>query len=255
MIGMRYLFDHWREIAARLRAAGSAALFLDFDGTLAPVRAHPDQAGLNHATRRAITRLARNPRAHVCVISGRRLADVRIRTSVPGIRYLGLHGWDGYAKARLNPETRQSLERARQRVVSQVAPMHGIWVEDKGPVFAVHYRGASNGDVGQARAAVLTTMAPLSTDFHIVANKYAWEILPWAIGDKGTAVQRELNLFGRPGLPFYVGDDTTDEPAFAALQDGVTIRVGRRTLTRAKFQLRDTVEVRSFLEKLEMELS
>jgi trehalose 6-phosphate phosphatase len=133
--------------------------------------------------------------------------------------------------------------------------MPGVWVEDKGPVFAVHYRGAANGDVGSARAAVLATMAPLSTDFRVVANKYAWEILPRAIGDKGTAVQRELNLFGRPQLSFYIGDDATDEPAFAALPDGVTIRVGRRALTRAKFQLRDPAEVRSFLEKLDMELS
>jgi trehalose 6-phosphate phosphatase len=251
---MRYLFDHWREIAARLRATGSAALFLDFDGTLAPVRAHPDEAGLNTATRRAIIRLARNPRAHICVISGRKRADVRLRTSVPGIRYLGLHGWDGDGREPLNPETRRILERARQRVAHQVAPMSGVWVEDKGPVFAVHYRGASNGDVGLARAALQTTMAPL-TDFHVVANKYAWEVLPRAIGDKGTAVVRELNLFGRPALPFYLGDDTTDEPAFAALPGGVTVRVGRRTLTRAKFQLRDTAEVRTFLERLHLELS
>ena len=252
---MRYLFDHWPEIAEQLQSADSVALFLDFDGTLARVRAHPDEAGLNNATRRAITRLARNPRVRICVISGRKADDVRIRTSVPGIRYLGLHGWDGDGRGPLNPETRRALERARQKVTKQVAPIHGVWVEDKGSVFAVHYRGAANGDVGTARDALLATMAPLSTDFRIVANKYAWEVLPRTIGDKGTAVHRELKLFGRPDVPFYIGDDATDEPAFAALPDGVTIRVGRRTLTRAKYQLRDPAEVRSFLEKLDMELS
>jgi trehalose 6-phosphate phosphatase len=252
---MRYLFDHWPEIAEQLRTAGTAALFLDFDGTLAPVRAHPDAAALNDSTRRAITRLARNRRVHICVISGRLLADVRRRTSVPQIRYLGLHGWDGYRRAPLDPETRRIVERARQEVASQVAPVPGVWVEDKGPVFAVHYREAANGDVGLARAVVFDTMGPLSSDFHVVANKYAWEVLPRSIGDKGTAVLRELNLFGRPHLAFYLGDDTTDEPAFAALQHGITIRVGRRALTRAKFQLRDTAEVRTFLEKLEVELS
>lgn len=254
-MSMRYLFDHWREIAERLQAAGSAALFLDFDGTLARLRPHPDEAGLNNATRRAITRLARNPRVHVCVISGRRLDDVRMRTNVLQIRYLGLHGWDGYGRAALNPETRRILERARQEVATRVAPVAGIRVEDKGPVFAVHYRGASNGSVGLARAAVQRAMAGLSTDFRIVANKYAWEILPRAIGDKGTAVQRELNLFRRHALPVYIGDDATDEPAFAALPSGVTIRVGRRALTRAKYQLRNPAEVRSFLEKLDEELS
>ena len=254
-MSMRYLFDHWPEIAERLQTAGSAALFLDFDGTLAPLRAHPDAAALNNSTRRAIIRLARNPRVHICVISGRKRGDVRRRTSVPQIRYLGLHGWEGYGREPLDPQTRRIVERARQDVANRVAPVPGVWVEDKGPVFAVHYRGAANGDVGLARAAVLSAMGPLSSDFHIVANKYAWEVLPRAIGDKGTAVVRELNLFGRPHLPFYLGDDTTDEPAFAALPHGITVRVGRRALTRAKFQLRDTAEVRSFLEKLEVELS
>src|SRR5215467_679038 len=134
---MRYLFDHWPEIAQRLQSAGSVALFLDFDGTLARVRPHPDEAGLNNATRRAITRLARNPRVRVCVISGRKADDVRARASVPGIRYLGLHGWDGDGRGSLHPEMRQILESARQKVAKQIAPMHGVWIEDKGPVFAV----------------------------------------------------------------------------------------------------------------------
>lgn len=46
-----------------------------------------------------------------------------------------------------------------------------------------------------------------------------------------------------------------DEPAFAALDHGITIRVGRRSLTRAHFQLRDPDEVRSFLEKLSVEMA
>ncbi|SPF55892.1 hypothetical protein SBA4_7530003 [Candidatus Sulfopaludibacter sp. SbA4] len=74
--------------------------------------------------------------------------------------------------------------------------------------------------------------------------------LPREIGDKGTAVRHQLSRLAGHVLPIYAGDDRTDESAFAALSEGITIRVGRRALTRAQFQLRDPGEVRSFLEKL-----
>jgi trehalose-phosphatase len=252
---MRHLFDYWRQVSARIRTARSVALFLDFDGTLARLRPRPDEARLNHGTRRAMARLAGNSRVRVCVITGRRLTDILIRASVPKVRYLGLHGWDSRGRAPLNLEVREILDRAKRHLANQIADLPGIRIEDKGPVFAVHYRGAADRQVGLARASVRTMMAPVSTELRVLEGKYAWEILPRAIGNKGTAVQHELNLFSRHALPIYIGDDTTDEPAFAALPHGITIRVGRCALTRAKFQLRDTTEVRSFLEKLETELS
>lgn len=252
---MRHLFDHWRQIASRLQAAGTVALFLDFDGTLACLRMCPDEVWLNDSTRRAIQRLARNLRVHIWLISGRRLADVRKRTRISGIRYLGLHGWEGRGRTSLNPETQRLLERAKRKLASQIEHMPGIRIEDKGPVFVVHHRGASDLQIRRARASVGAMMASLDRNVRVVDCKHTWEILPAAIGDKGTAVQHELNLFGRCGVPVYVGDDATDEAAFAALPHGVAIQVGRRSLTRARFQLRNTNEVRRFLEKLEAEFS
>lgn len=252
---MKHLFDYWRQVSARVRAARSVALFLDFDGTLARLRPRPDDARLSYRTRRAMARLAGNARVRVCVITGRRLTDILLRAAVPRIRYLGLHGWDSEGRAPLNLEVREILDRAKRQMANQIADLPGIRIEDKGPVFAVHYRGAADRQVGLARASVRTMMAPVSTNLRVLEGKYAWEILPKIIGDKGTAVLRQLNHFNRHALPIYIGDDTTDEPAFAALPHGVTIRVGRRGLTKAKYQLRDPAEVRSFLEKLETELS
>jgi trehalose-phosphatase len=252
---MHHLFDYWRLISARLRAARAVALFLDFDGTLARLRPRPEEARLSYGTRRAMARLAGNPRVRVCVITGRKLTDILIRAGVPKVRYLGLHGWDRRGRAPLNLEVREVLDRAKRHLANQIADLPGIRIEDKGSVFAVHYRGAADRQVGLARASVRTMLAPVSTELRVLEGKYAWEILPKIIGDKGTAVQRELNRFSRHALPVYIGDDRTDEPAFAALPHGITIRVGRHTLTRAKFQLRDTAEVLKFLEKLETELS
>jgi trehalose 6-phosphate phosphatase len=58
-----------------------------------------------------------------------------------------------------------------------------------------------------------------------------------------------------PFLPIYLGDDLTDEPAFAALRRGITVRVAPVSRTKAHFRLGDPNEVRVFLERLEEELS
>src|SRR5690349_8152835 len=98
---MRHLFHSWNRVARRLRSRRTIALFLDFDGTLTPLRLRPEDVSLDEATRGTLSRLARNPRFRVWVVSGRRRADIRARIGVPGIRYLGLHGWEGRATKRL----------------------------------------------------------------------------------------------------------------------------------------------------------
>jgi trehalose-6-phosphatase len=66
-------------------------------------------------------------------------------------------------------------------------------------------------------------------------------------------VRHELALDCREALPVFVGDDTVDEPAFAALTRGITIRVGHPEHTRAHFRLAGVKQVRMFLERLNHE--
>src|ERR1700727_2754605 len=118
---MKRAFDFWPEIASRVRAAISIALFLDFDGTLTPIRSTPDEVKLSPPTRLAIARLAANPRARVWLISGRARADVREKTRLSGVGYLGLHGWDGPLHTSLLPETARALEDARITLAKRTA--------------------------------------------------------------------------------------------------------------------------------------
>ncbi|HEY2017327.1 MAG TPA: trehalose-phosphatase, partial [Bryobacteraceae bacterium] len=129
-----------------------------------------------------------------------------------------------------------------------------IRLEDKGPVFSVHFRGAADGLIARAREAVADSLDGVGALRTILGMK-VWEILPRDIGDKGSAVQHQLHLLPGDVLPIYAGDDRTDEPAFAALPQGLTIRVGRRALTHARYQLRNPAEMRIFLERLGDELA
>ena len=74
---MRHLFDSWNHVSRRLRTASTIALFLDFDGTLARIRAHPEDVLVDREMRRILFALSRNPRFRIWVISGRRRAELR----------------------------------------------------------------------------------------------------------------------------------------------------------------------------------
>jgi trehalose 6-phosphate phosphatase len=124
-----------------------------------------------------------------------------------------------------------------------------VWIEDKEYAFAVHYRDAAEQDVMRARAIVDRIIGPCSRRFRIEDGKKVWEVLPRELEDKGVAVVRELADSPANSLAVYVGDDQTDEPAFAALSSGITVRVGPG-MSQALYWLGDVAEVRKFLQNL-----
>ncbi len=250
--GSRHLFDRWAEVHARLKAAKHIPLFLDFDGTLTPIRRRPGEVRLGVHVRRTIAHLARSPRFMIYLISGRRLKDLRRRAPIPGVGYLGLHGWErerGGKELSVEP-----LQAAQKVVVRSLGPLDGIWVEDKGLSFVVHYRGASKSATQSARTRLRQALKPFADRLRVLSGKKVWEILPNEVAGKGEAVRDILRELRRPALPVYIGDDTTDEAAFKVLPRGITARVGPARRTRASFRLRGPEEVWSFLEKMESEL-
>ena len=117
-----YLFDCWSQVAERVRLADRLALFLDFDGTLAPFRTRPDEVNLSDSTRRVLKRLGRHSRVGVFILSGRRRVDVENRVGVPGLCYLGLHGWEG--PKRLGKKRCGALRKGGASAPPQSAPQH-----------------------------------------------------------------------------------------------------------------------------------
>jgi trehalose 6-phosphate phosphatase len=251
----QHLFDHWKQVQRRLAAAKHLALFLDFDGTLAPLRPRPADARLDESTRALLRRLARSPSITLCIISGRRRADLQKRVNVRRAIYLGLHGWERDTGARSAIAARGFLASARRLLTQRLSDLPHIWVGDKGPCFEVHYNGASGATIREARTIIRDVLRPLKKETRVLRGRKVWEVLPREIEGKGAAVRALLAEFPRPVLAIYIGDDTSDESAFQALHDGITVRVGRRRRTRAHFELRNPEEVSSFLQRLEAEVA
>ena len=79
------------EILSRTRM-GVASLYLDFDGTLAPIGPEPSEARMDESVRQALTKIVGAKRMAVGVISGRTLMDLQHRVDVEGLVYAGNHG-------------------------------------------------------------------------------------------------------------------------------------------------------------------
>ncbi|PYT17344.1 MAG: trehalose-phosphatase [Acidobacteria bacterium] len=251
---MRHLLQCWRQVSARIQQAESIALFLDFDGTLAPTRPRPEEVWLDPLTRRILLRLVHHPRLRVWVVSGRRQEDVRERIGVRGVCCLGLYGWERNGSTKPSEPVRRMLAQAKNGLAGHVRKTPGLWIEDKGATFALHYRNALGPAAVETYAVLRTVLEPFSTRLRVLQGDQVWEVAPGELRGKGAVVRREWRGFHRRALPIYVGNDPNDEPAFATLARGVTVRVGPRRTSRARFLLSDPAEVRQFLQMLDAEV-
>ncbi len=250
----RHLLRAWPQLQQKLRRARRRALFTDYDGTLTRIRRRPAQARLSPAGQRALQQAAGTGDV-VGVVSGRRLQDVRRLVGVEGIWYTGSHG--GFIRS---PRGRRFvlLSRAAQRRVARVTRvlqrklrgLPGIVVEPKQATVAVHYRRASRRNRERAWRTVQQLMGP---EMHVIAGKKVWDLAPLDahhLTDKWSALQFILKKERIPPRQFagvvYLGDDTTDEHVFRALP-GLTVAVGKRHRTAARFYLDSPYQVLRFL--------
>jgi trehalose-phosphatase len=189
-------------------APAESAIFLDFDGVLAPIVERPEDAYPPPQTRTELERLT-DRYALVAVVSGRAGEDVRDRVGVDGLVYVGSHGL----------ELDRNAARWRHQIVdfASDAPWPREETELKGLSVAFHYRNRSD-----ERAAVLELeeLAERARDDGLVARfgRKVLEVLPPVGSNKGTAVRSLLTGAGlRRAL--VAGDDTTDLDAFRAVED------------------------------------
>ena len=254
--------DEFERIRQRIEGK-CVAVFVDYDGTLTPIVAHPDEAVLSDEMRATLKELAGY--CPVAIISGRDLEDVRSQVGIDEVFYAGSHGFDlagpgGWrSEHELGAEYRSALDEAGRALKERVS-VSGAWVETKKFAIAVHYRQASDGDVPAVEAAV-DAVAAGQTLLRKTEGKKVFELRPDVGWDKGEVVLwllRELGLEQAGALPVYIGDDVTDEDAFEALKErgiGIVVREtaaasGAPTAATgsARFALDDADQVQEFLD-------
>jgi trehalose 6-phosphate phosphatase len=195
-----------------------AALFLDVDGVLAPIVPRPEDARVPEDTRAELRRLYARY-ALVACISGRAGNDAQRIVGVPELTYVGNHGL----------ELEASATEWATRLHSFLATVDWPQVEDKGLTAALHFRNVANETTTRAELDDIAVRAQ-QAGFVARYGRKVLELVPPLEANKGTAVRRLLDERGlRRAL--YVGDDTTDLDAFAALEQ---IELGIRVAVLSK---------------------
>ena len=249
-------FRCWTAIRFRLRTAKRWAFFLDFDGTLVNLRRRPGDVRMTCEAKRVLRRLAGHAHVQVVIVSGRTLRSVRKLVALKGVRYFGVHGGERESKpVALSMESKLALEGAKRSARTRLDALRGIWIEDKGLSFAIHYRNADSQSARRAEEALGGLLHPWGDTLHVLNGSRVWEILPREIPGKFTAVADVLGGRGADTAVIYVGNDGTDEGAFGFLPDQITVRVGREPLTRARYFVRTPNEVLHLLARMEKELA
>jgi trehalose 6-phosphate synthase/phosphatase len=247
--------ESWNSIAARFDGR-VPVLFVDYDGTLTPIVAHPRRAHLSARIKRVLERLARA--MPVVVLSGRGREDLMHKVGLRGVVYAGSHGFDISSADGLRHEVAAEfipiMRGAAEHLRHATAQIEGVLIEEKRFSVAVHYRMAPHADAIRISRAIDDLLAR-EPRLQKRYGKKVIELRPAVDWDKGQAVSwicRELGLEAEEILLIYLGDDLTDEDAFAALgKHGLSVVVAQSPRpTRAQFSLRGVPEVRVFLERL-----
>ncbi|WP_442892715.1 bifunctional alpha,alpha-trehalose-phosphate synthase (UDP-forming)/trehalose-phosphatase [Agromyces sp. CCNWLW208] len=246
--------DALRSAVARIAGVERLLVALDFDGTLAPLVDRPEDARATDRARAAIERMSEHEDTRVALVSGRALESLKDVASPPVAALLsGSHGVElqldgGGVTIDLRENELTRLEQLIEIVEQAASSADGAWVERKPAGIALHTRrlGATAGAALQreAREEVERALPGLSTR----AGKNVLEFAVRA-SDKGEAVTRLRQHAGADAV-LYVGDDITDEDAFATLEiDDVGVKVGQGK-SLAAYRLRGPDDVAELLELL-----
>lgn len=247
------LFDHLSDFESLLRASRRVLLFLDFDGTLAPIVEIPEQAEMRPETRVILERLSQNQLCSVVIVSGRALIDIRERVGLANLIYAGNHGLEisGGGLNFVEPDAVQRIKllgELSRRLRERLRHVPGVVIENKVLTATIHFRRVQRGGRNEIRKAIYEEVAFSDRIFCVTQGLEVLEIRPRVDWNKGAAVRWIEAMRGSADtFTFYIGDDMTDEDAFSALPKGINIRVGKATGTAARFYLERQESVVRFL--------
>src|SRR5260221_116280 len=167
-------------IEERTRSAARISLFLDFDGTLAPLREDREQSQLDERVRATLERISRRERVTTTILSGRAVSDLRPRIGVENLIYAGNHGMEirGRQLRFIEPAAAEKREKLRDLSIQIAEKLRGVpsaAIEYKGLTATVHYgRAATIRDITKIVEAVQGAISAAGELFRLGSGKMAF---------------------------------------------------------------------------------
>lgn len=242
-----------RELDNALEALASLPVLLvasDYDGTIAPIVDDPTQARPHREAVVALRSLATLPQTHVAVISGRALGDLAELTGMPeDVHLVGSHGseFDLDFATSIPTEAAELQTKVHAELQAVASAAQGFSLEVKPASIAFHYRNADETAADTAVDRILNGAAAWDG----VYTKHGKKVVELGVvkTDKGTALSRIRHLVGASAV-LFLGDDVTDEDAFATLHGpDVGVRIGDGE-SAAAFRVDGPIDVARVLARL-----
>jgi trehalose-phosphatase len=235
----RDLDDAVRAAVGRIARVPHLLVACDYDGTLAPIVADPTHAVPLPEAVAAVRSLAALPQTTVAVISGRALRDLAALSRLPSeVHLVGSHGSEfdvGFVE-RIAPEVVELRTRLGHALADLARGKPGVHMEQKPASVAVHTRGVDHAIAADLIEAIRGGPATWP-DVYVTTGKEVIELSVVAT-NKGTAVDALRTQLSASAV-LYIGDDLTDEDAFANLHGpDVSIKIGPGD-THATYQVPD----------------
>lgn len=214
----------WAALLGPLRQDLSrAAVLTDVDGTLAPIVERAEEAAVPEAAQRALAALVGRCGLLGCV-SGRQALEARRLVGLDGVAYVGNHGLELLLPGEQEPRPDPSLAGREDEAAEFLAGIDGerlaaagLRGEDKGPIQALHWRGAADEAAAQSRASEIAIAAG-KAGLEPRWGRKVLELRPLGGGGKDAAIGSLLAIDG-VDRAVYAGDDRTDLDAFRRLRE------------------------------------
>ncbi len=254
---MKRLSAYRPEIQKRVRNAPKVLLFLDYDGTLVPIRPTPELARLSPGRKKILAGLTRLAAFNVGILTGRSLKDIRKAVKIPRLFFAANYGLaiEVPKKRWVHPEAKRKsflLKKMLPRLRKLGLEFRGVRIEDKTLTVAVHYR-QYKGRPGVLKNRLEEIIRARSKPFKLNTGKKIFEVYPTVKWDKGRALLKVERLLGhrRASLAIFFGDDCADEEAFRRMRPrDISVAVGRSKKTAARYFCQNSSEVARFLKRL-----
>ncbi len=232
---------------ARAPRRSPHVLALDWDGTLVDLADHPAAIVVPPSLPPLLNRLHQPPDRLVLIISGRARED--LARHLPGFSgvLLGNHGAEALGTAP-PPAWRPVIAEWARRVP-------GVWLEDKGATWCVHWRAVEAAERPWLLEQVQAFLDSADDPVYLARwGHMALDVVPRS-ANKGTALAAWLSQhigadWRQRALVAALGDDATDEDLFQAVEpQGLAVQVGHREPTRAAYRLPNPHAARRWLSE------
>ncbi len=230
-------------------STNSTALFLDFDGTLARLADHPENVCIEAPALENIARIFRNLDGALAIVTGRDIATLDQFVAPHIFPVSGVHGFEtrlGDGSIHRLSANMGALARIEEALAACARQYDGLLLEAKPASVALHYR--QRPELGPICEKVANDALCGDTSLRIMQGKMVVEVKAHG-GDKGQAIAAFLeNPPFKARRPVFIGDDVTDESAFAVInaRAGISIKVGAGD-TIARYRLADPSAVHDWL--------